>query len=101
MATPRRMSVSRELRAISRSLESIVGALGRLAPALKAAGNAQPATRRPRRKPSPKRLAALKLQGQYMGHIRNLAPRQKARVKALRGEKGIDAAIRLAKELAG
>ena len=98
MPTPRRMSVSRELRTIGRSLESIVGALGRLAPALKAVERrAQPAASRPRRKPSPKRLAALKLQGQYMGHVRNLRPRQKARVKALRGAKGIDAAIRLAK----
>jgi hypothetical protein len=95
------MSVSRELRAIGRSLQSIVGALGRLAPALKAVEGAQPVARRPRRKPSPKRLAALKLQGQYMGHVRNLRPRQKARVKALRASKGIDAAIRLAKELAG
>jgi hypothetical protein len=99
--TPRRMSVSRELRAIGRARETNVGGLGRLAPALKAVEGARPAASRPRRKPSPKRLAALKLQGQYMGHVRNLRPRQKARVKALRGEKGIDAAIRLAKELAG
>jgi len=100
--TPRRMSVSRELRVISRSLESIVGALARLSPALKAVekGTGQPAARRPRRKPSPKRLAALKLQGRYMGYIRNLGPRQKARVKALRATKGIDAAISLAKQLA-
>jgi hypothetical protein len=103
VATPRRMSVSRELRAIGRSLESIVGALARLGPALKAVENgaARPTARRPRRKPSAKRLAALKLQGQYMGHIRNLGPRQKARVKALRASGGIDAAIRLAKQLAG
>jgi hypothetical protein len=101
--TPRRMSVGRELRAIGRSLEAIAGALGRLGPALKAMERSpgQAATRRPRRKPSAKRLAALKLQGQYMGHIRNLGPRQKARVKALRVSKGIDAAIRLAKQLAG
>jgi hypothetical protein len=100
--TPRRVSVSRELRAIGRSLESIVKALGRLGPALKANERSlgQLATRRPRRKPSPKRLAALKLQGRYMGFIRNLGPRQKARVKALRTSKGIDAAIRLAQQLA-
>jgi len=101
--TPTRTSVGRQLRAIGRSLESIVSALGRLAPALEAAGRgtAPPTARRPRRKPSPKRLAALKLQGRYMGHIRNLGPRQKARVKALRAAKGIDAAISLAKQLAG
>ena len=103
MRTPRRMSVSRELRTIGRSLESIVSALGRLGPALKAVekGIGQPTARRPRRKPSPKRLAALKLQGRYMGHIRNLGPRQKARVKAVRVSKGIDAAIDLAMQLAG
>jgi hypothetical protein len=36
-----------------------------------------------------------------MGYMRNLGPRQKARVKALRAAKGIDAATRLAKQLAG
>ena len=102
MRTPRRMSVSRELRAIGRSLASIVSALARLAPALKAIekGPGMPTARRPRRKPSPKRLAALKLQGRYMGYVRNLGPRQKARVKALRAAKGVDAAISLAKKLA-
>jgi hypothetical protein len=96
------MSASRELRAISRSLESIVNALGRLAPALEAAakGSAMPAARRPRRKPSAKRLAALKLQGRYMGYVRTLGPKQKARVKALRAARGVDAAISLAKKLA-
>jgi hypothetical protein len=100
--TQRRVSVSRELRAIGRALESIVGALGRLGPALKASerSQGQSAPRRPRRKPSRQRLAALKLQGRYMGHIRNLGPKQKARVKALRESKGIDAAIRLAQQLA-
>jgi hypothetical protein len=103
LRTPRRMSVSRVLRAISRSLESIVGALARLGPALKAVekGPGQPSARRPRRKPSAKRLAALRLQGRYMGYARNLGPRQKARVKALRASKGIEAAISLAKQLAG
>jgi len=98
-----RTSVSRELRAIGRSLESIVGALARLRPALEAVGQspANPTARRPRRKPSAKRLAALKLQGRYMGYVRNLGPRQKARVKALRAAKGIDEAISLAQKLAG
>jgi hypothetical protein len=103
LRTPRRMSVSRELRAIGRSLESIVGALARLGPALAAVeqGTATPTARRPRRKPSAKRLAALKVQGRYMGYVRNLGPRQKARVKALRAAKGVDEAISLAKKLAG
>jgi len=100
--TPRRISVSRDLRAIGRALGSIVRALARLAPALEAVGKGtgMPTARRPRRKPSPKRLAALKLQGRYMGYVRNLGPRQKASVKALRAAKGVDAAISLAKKLA-
>ncbi len=102
MRTPRRLSVSKDLRAIGRSLESIVSALGRLGPAIEAAakGSAIPAARRPRRKPSRERLAALRLQGQYMGYVRNLKPKQKARVKALRATRGVDAAISLAKKLA-
>ena len=79
-----------------------MSALGRLAPALEAAakGSAMPTARRPRRKPSAKRLAALRLQGRYMGYVRTLGPKQKARVKALRAARGVDAAISLAKKLA-
>lgn len=49
---------------------------------------------------SPQRRAALKLQGQYMGYLRGLKPRQKARVKALAASKGVRAAVSLARELA-
>jgi hypothetical protein len=49
---------------------------------------------------SPRRKAALKLQGAYMGYMRQLGPRQKARVKALKAAKGFPAAIALAKKLA-
>jgi hypothetical protein len=49
---------------------------------------------------SPRRRAALKLQGAYMGFMRQLGPRQKARVKALKAAKGFPAAIALAKRLA-
>jgi len=49
---------------------------------------------------SPARRAALKLQGQYMGYLRSLKPKQKARVKALRTAKGVRAAIGLARKLA-
>ena len=103
MPTPRRISVSRELWTIGRSLESIVGALGALGPALKAIEEgsrespwrAGPGASR-RRSGSPPSSS-----GRYMGYMRNLGPRQKARVKALRAAQGIDAAIRLAKQLAG
>ena len=49
---------------------------------------------------SPRRRATLKLQGAYMGYMRQLGPRQKARVKALKTASGFPAAIRLAKRLA-
>ena len=55
----------------------------------------------PRRKLNltPQRKAALKLQGQYIGHMRMLPAKQQARVKAMRDQKGIRAAIRYAQSL--
>jgi hypothetical protein len=44
-------------------------------------------------------MAALELQGQYIGHIRTLDPKQKDRVRAVRARNGIRAAIRYAKKL--
>ena len=101
MRTPRRRSVSQELQSIRRSLASMGRAVGRLAPALEAAARgaaAAPVPRRPRNL-SPERRAALKLQGSYIGHVRKLSLKQRARVKKLRSEKGVRAAIRLAKAL--
>jgi len=84
-------------------LTSITRALGRLGSALeKGAAAAVP---RPGRRATPKltpaRRAALKLQGQYIGYMRNLRPAQRTRVKAMRATKGVLAAIRLAKQLGG
>jgi hypothetical protein len=102
LATQHR-SISREIGSIRRSLSTAGAALGRLAPLLErlarqraAAGPGAVATRAPLRL-SPERRSALKLQGQYIGHLRNLKPRQKAQVKALRSSKGIAAAIALAR----
>jgi hypothetical protein len=91
----RASSVGRDVQAIRRSLGAIVRALARLAPALDAAarGPANPGSRRRKLKLSPARRASLKLQGQYIGYLRSLKPRQKARVKALRATRGIRAAI--------
>jgi hypothetical protein len=74
-----------------------------LAPLLQAAASASPGnpSRRGRKlRLSAERRAALRLQGQYMGHLRSLKPRQKARVKALRAAKGIRPAIAFARRLA-
>jgi len=49
---------------------------------------------------SPARRAQLKLQGQYMGFSRQLKPKEKARIKAVKEKSGYPAAIKLAKQLA-
>jgi hypothetical protein len=75
--------------------------VARLAPLLDAAARgaaAPPAARRPRNL-SPERRAALKLQGSYIGHVRKLSLKKRAQVKKVREEKGVRAAIRLAKAL--
>lgn len=103
MRKPGGSSVGRDIRAIRMSLSSIARAVQRLAPLLQAAATAGPgkASRRGRRlRLSLERRAALKLQGQYMGYLRGLKPRQKARVKALRQAKGVKPALAFAKKLA-
>jgi len=55
----------------------------------------------PRRKLrlSPARRRTLKLQGSYMGYMRQLKPKQKARVKAVKEKKGFPAAIAAARRM--
>ena len=101
MPKPRQRSIGAEIQSIRRSLNAVVRSLGRLGTALEAAARAPRAQQPPKRKLrlSPKRVAALKLQGQYIGHMRMLPARQQARVKALRMSKGIHVAIRYAQSL--
>lgn len=102
MRTARGKSISRDIQAIRRSLSTVARALGRLGPALAAAGAAGSGRGASnRRKPvlSPARRRALKFQGQYMSEVRDLGPRQKTQVKALREAKGVEAAIRYARKL--
>jgi len=101
LSKPRPRSLKTEIQSIRRSLSSIGRALARLGPALDAAarGPKAPALRGKKRRLSPERRAALVLQGQYIGHIRMLPPRQQARVADLRRKKGVRAAIRYAKGL--
>lgn len=47
------------------------------------------------------RQIALNLQGQYMGRLRGLSLRNQSKVKKMYAEKGVKAAIRLAKKLLG
>jgi hypothetical protein len=102
----RRRSVGRDIQAIRRSLGAIARALARLAPALEAAlrgsdsRSENPGRHGRKLKLSPARRAALKLQGQYMGYLRGLTRRQKARVKSVRATKGVRPALSLARTLA-
>jgi hypothetical protein len=95
-ALKRREGLIRELRqrleALERGAVSAVERVGK-----KIAGKAD---RKPKRKMSPARRAALKLHGQYLGHVRTLPKGAKAKVKAIRGKKGVLAAIRAAKKMA-
>jgi hypothetical protein len=49
----------------------------------------------PKRRVSPGR----RIHGRYIGLIRNLAQREKAKVRAVRARKGVEAAIRMAEEM--
>ena len=101
MPKPRQRSITAEIQTIRRSLASVARSLGRLGSALEAAARV-PRGKQPRTRKlhlTPERMAALKLQGKYIGHMRMLPARQQARVKALRVTKGVRAAIRYAQSL--
>jgi hypothetical protein len=68
---------------------------------LSAAGAASAPRRARRVRMSPRVRALRKLQGQYMGYVRRLKPAEKGRVRGVREKQGMDAAIRLAKSMAG
>ncbi len=83
------LAISRALRQLDRPLRDLLngGATGART------------NHRARPKLSPRRRAALKLHGRYIGHMRLLKPRQKARVRAIRASKGVGPAIALARKL--
>ncbi len=96
-------SVSHEIATLRRSLKAVDRSLRRLAPKLRAVGNghANGKVERPVRKLklSPKRRAQLKLQGQYIGYVRQLKARERAEVRALLEKKGMRVAIAKARKL--
>lgn len=103
MPRPGRRVSAQEIQVVRSSLAKIERAVTRLAARLREAeAHARSSNGAGRRKPrlSPQRRQALKLQGRYMGFMRQLGPRQKARVKALKAQKGYTPAIALAKRLA-
>ena len=103
MAYRTRNPITRHARAIRRALTAIDRSLGRLVALTNEGGRGAVSERAATTRTlelSPKRRAQLKLQGQYIGLIRNLKPAQKAKVKALRVKKGMRAAIAMARRLA-
>jgi hypothetical protein len=98
-------SIGKELAAVRHSLHALDRSLARLVELLLAryeGGEPGPRARpRPKLKLSPARLKGLKLHGKYIGYPRHLKPRAKAEVRSLRAKKGVKAAIKRAKKLAG
>ena len=95
--------MTHQIRIIRRSLSSIGQALRRLSASLREAEKVErraTKTSRRKRKLSPGRRAALKLQGSYVGYMRQLNSKQKSQVKAVKVKKGFPAAISLARRLA-
>jgi hypothetical protein len=100
VATRRQGSLKLHLRTIRRSTRIIARSFNKLEARLRRlerqAKRAVPGKRRPVRLTRARR-AQLKLQGQYMGTIRGLKPAQKAKVKAVKERRGMEAAIRIAR----
>ena len=97
---PPKTTVAQELRTIRTALHQILRSLERLAPAFASAQTSNHQQPRRKMRLTPARRAALKLQGRYLGYMRQLKPAQKARVRKIREAKGIRAAIASAKQLA-
>jgi hypothetical protein len=103
MPRSRGSTVSRNISTVRRSLRTLERALASLALGLKVEATRQvKASGKPSRKLklSPARRKALKLHGTYMGYVRQLKPRAKAEVRALREKKGVKVAIARARWLA-
>ena len=101
---PRNPSVTRHLRSIKRALADIEKAFASVAQrARKAERVAVRAAKSGRHtlRITPARRAQLKLQGAYMGFMRQLPARNKAQVKAIKERRGFEAAIRVGRRLAG
>jgi len=85
-----------------RSLRERLASLEGLGKASSARGGARRrrGSSKPRRRAMSSRVRALRrLQGKYMGYVRNLKAAEKARVRSLREKQGMGAAIKLASSL--
>jgi hypothetical protein len=94
----------KDLRAIGKAFKALAHHFERIAPLLGEHEDVRISgrpggPRRKRRRLTPARRRDLKLQGRYIGTIRMLPAARKAKVKKVRSEKGIRAAIAYAKKL--
>jgi hypothetical protein len=85
------------LRKLQAAIERVAAKARRLELAAQLDGS--PTTPRRKLTITPKRRAQLKLQGQYMGYMRQLDASQKARVRAVKEKRGHRAAILVARSL--
>ncbi|HKQ61405.1 MAG TPA: hypothetical protein VJS92_08930 [Candidatus Polarisedimenticolaceae bacterium] len=102
MAFRRRNPIAREIQSIRLSMRSLERAVRRLVPMLRRSESAPATAAAPRRKLklSPARRRELKLQGSYLGYMRQLTATEKNRVRDVRGKRGVRAAVALARRLA-
>jgi hypothetical protein len=85
------------------ALKAFDSSLRRLAPMFadtRPSNGAPKDNSRPRPRLSAKARASMVLQGRYMGYMRQLKARQKARVRKIRETKGVRAAISTARQAA-
>ena len=101
-------ALAKQVRSVGTTLRRLERQLLALAPAIAAAAKANAPTAasaastvRRKLRLSPARRRALKLQGRYLGYMRQLKLAQKTRVKAVKAKKGIHAAIAAARGMAG
>jgi len=93
--------LAREIRTIRTSFNRLARSFGRIAPLLAASASDGSRQETERRKPrlTTDQRRALKLQGKYMGTMRGLSTTQRSRIKKIRSQKGIRAAIAAARKL--
>ncbi len=104
MSARHRKAIAKEIRTLRRSLSEVDRSLRPFAAMLSAldggGGVARNIIARRRPRLSRKQRASLKLQGRYMGYMRQLTARQKAQVRKIREAKGVRAAIARARKVA-
>ena len=93
MAKRRRSTKVIAARAI-RAVAQLAAGIEALQSAVEAATRDGAGPKRRRLSITPARRRQLKLQGTYMGLVRNLKPKQKAQLRGIREKQGYEAAIR-------